>query len=417
LGVPSETEAVEGVHIKERDIGTLKGSEKVVCTYPPPAPPAVCMDTCGTAGDGVCQDGGWKAFGSMCEFGTDCSDCGSRLLLDPPPSPPVFPPPPPPKPLPPLPGTSSEAPGTSSEAGTVLVPAIRHTISFTAAGNIDSFDTVGVEGGLRSYLLCFEPGCTVELRVTQGSVNVEAVVTDTRVDGSSTTTVEAAAALSQESEAGLTKALGVTVQGTVTVSAPSNVLVQVKAAGSDTMDAGIAGSDDLGGLIAGATVGCLALVAALGAGGFYCYKKKTPPPWPANGEIVVSSTPPPPPANVEIVVSSPAPNNDAAHHAVTPTKQKEAPAQTVLPSAVSEPVVAASSGDKTLTAVLASCGLEHHAQRFEDESYTLEVAFRALNSGESMLKSDLRELNLTLGECQKLITKLKYAKGSSLPHD
>ena len=41
----------------------------------------VCMDTCGTAGDGVCQDGGWKAFGSMCEFGTDCSDCGSRLLF------------------------------------------------------------------------------------------------------------------------------------------------------------------------------------------------------------------------------------------------------------------------------------------------------------------------------------------------
>jgi hypothetical protein len=51
----------------------------------------ICLDTCGTAGDTVCQDGGWKAFGSMCEFGTDCSDCGPRLLLDPPPSPPVFP--------------------------------------------------------------------------------------------------------------------------------------------------------------------------------------------------------------------------------------------------------------------------------------------------------------------------------------
>ena len=52
----------------------------------------ICLDTCGTAGDGVCQDGGWKAFGSMCEFGTDCSDCGSRLPLDPPPSPPALPP-------------------------------------------------------------------------------------------------------------------------------------------------------------------------------------------------------------------------------------------------------------------------------------------------------------------------------------
>ena len=280
------------------------------------------------------------------------------------------------------------------------MPAIRHTISFTAAGTIDSFDTAGVKASLRSYLQCFEPDCTVELRVTQGSVNVEAVVTDLRGDGSSTATVEAAAALSQESEAGLTKALGVTVQGAVTVSAPSNVMVQVKAAGPDTIDAG--SDEDSGGLIAGAIVGCLALVAALGAGGFYCYKKKKTLPRPAN---------------VEIVVSSPAPNNDAARRAVTPTEQKEeAPAQTVLPSAVSQPVVAASSGDKTLTAVLASCGLEHRAKLFEDENYTLEVAFRALDSGESMLMSDLRELNLTLGECRKLITKLKYAKGSSLPN-
>ena len=172
-----------------------------------------------------------------------------------------------------------------------MVPAIRHTISFTAAGTIDSFDTAGVKAGLRSYLQCFEPGCTVELRVTQGSVNVEAVVTDWGGDGSSTVTVEAAAALSQESEAGLTKALGLTVQGAVTASAPSSVMVQVseseaKAAGLDAIDAG--SDEESGGLIAGAIVGCLALVAALGAGGFYCYKKKTPPLPPANVEVVVS---------------------------------------------------------------------------------------------------------------------------------
>ena len=62
----------------------------------PPPPPTICLDTCRTAIDTVCQDGGWGAMGDWCEFGTDCSDCGSRLLLDPPPSPPVFPPPPPP---------------------------------------------------------------------------------------------------------------------------------------------------------------------------------------------------------------------------------------------------------------------------------------------------------------------------------
>jgi hypothetical protein len=80
----------------------------------------------------------------------------------------------------------------------------------------------------------------------------------------------------------------VTVQGAVTVSAPSNVMVQVKAAGPDTIDAG--SNEDSGGLIAGAIVGCLALVAALGAGGFYCYKKKTPPPPPANVQVVLHMT-------------------------------------------------------------------------------------------------------------------------------
>ena len=53
------------------------------------------MDTCGTAGDGVCQDGGWAASGSMCELGTDCSDCGARPaavpVLDPVPAPPLPP--------------------------------------------------------------------------------------------------------------------------------------------------------------------------------------------------------------------------------------------------------------------------------------------------------------------------------------
>ena len=48
----------------------------------------ICLDTCGTAGDTICQDGGWGAYGSMCEFGTDCADCGSRLRLDRPPGPP-----------------------------------------------------------------------------------------------------------------------------------------------------------------------------------------------------------------------------------------------------------------------------------------------------------------------------------------
>jgi len=97
---------------------------------PPPhaPPPMICLDTCGTAGDAVCQDGGWGAYGSMCEFGADCADCGARLLIDPPPSPPRFPPPPPPAPSPPsesgqgdalADGPSSNVENSSSNVGAI----------------------------------------------------------------------------------------------------------------------------------------------------------------------------------------------------------------------------------------------------------------------------------------------------------
>ena len=171
------------------------------------------------------------------------------------------------------------------------MPAIRRTISFTVAGTIDSFDAAGVKDRLRSYLQCFEPDCTVELRVTEGSVNVEAVVTDTRDKDSSTATEEAAAALSRESEAELTKALGVTVQGDVTVSAPSSVMVQdskseVEDAGESAIDAG--NNEDSAGLIVGVVAGCLVLVVALAAGAAYCYQKKKAPP-PAKVQVGLSS--------------------------------------------------------------------------------------------------------------------------------
>ena len=71
----------------------------------------ICLDTCSTASDTVCQDGGWAASGNWCDFGTDCTDCGSRLLLDPPPSPPSFPPSPSAPPSAPWEDTSIEGGG------------------------------------------------------------------------------------------------------------------------------------------------------------------------------------------------------------------------------------------------------------------------------------------------------------------
>jgi len=77
---------------------------------PPPHPPVspgglTCLDTCIYAGSGVCGDGGPGAEGASCFLGTDCIDCGPRLIFPaapPPPAPPLIPPSPSPPPLPPL---------------------------------------------------------------------------------------------------------------------------------------------------------------------------------------------------------------------------------------------------------------------------------------------------------------------------
>lgn len=42
------------------------------------AAPQLCSDTCGTANDGDCDDGGPDSDFDVCEFGTDCGDCGPR---------------------------------------------------------------------------------------------------------------------------------------------------------------------------------------------------------------------------------------------------------------------------------------------------------------------------------------------------
>ena len=39
---------------------------------------AICTNTCEWARDGECDDGGEGSDYSVCDYGTDCSDCGSR---------------------------------------------------------------------------------------------------------------------------------------------------------------------------------------------------------------------------------------------------------------------------------------------------------------------------------------------------
>ena len=62
---------------------------------------------------------------------------------------------------------------------------------------------------------------------------------------------------------------------------------------------------------------------------------------------------------------------------------------------------------ESLAALLAACGLEHHASAFEAEGYTLETLLDAVKHGEEAAMRDLRELKLNLGECRKVIAQLK----------
>jgi hypothetical protein len=41
-------------------------------------PGTLCTDTCAFAGDDACDDGGPDSEFSVCDFGTDCTDCGPR---------------------------------------------------------------------------------------------------------------------------------------------------------------------------------------------------------------------------------------------------------------------------------------------------------------------------------------------------
>ena len=43
----------------------------------------ICLESCSYSNDGACDDGGESSDYSVCDFGTDCADCGTRMQLDP----------------------------------------------------------------------------------------------------------------------------------------------------------------------------------------------------------------------------------------------------------------------------------------------------------------------------------------------
>ena len=84
-----------------------------------------CRDACmdgNLISDGDCDDGGPGAEYTICPLGTDCSDCGIRYFLPPPPpsAPPGPPPPDPPSPPLPPPSPSPNPPAPPSAPQPVL---------------------------------------------------------------------------------------------------------------------------------------------------------------------------------------------------------------------------------------------------------------------------------------------------------
>ena len=78
---------------------------------PPPTPGEWrCTNTCPSAGYGACSDGGPGAEWSNCGLGTNCLDCGPRLIRPPPPPLPARPPSPAPLRPPPSPPPPSPSP-------------------------------------------------------------------------------------------------------------------------------------------------------------------------------------------------------------------------------------------------------------------------------------------------------------------
>ena len=433
----------------------------------------ICLDTCGTAGDTVCQDGGWGAFGSMCEFGTDCSDCGSRLLLDPPPSPPMFPPPPPPTSQPPPP--TPQPPGATTE----IVSAKEVTLVLKAVGTVEEYEAKAdsVKASLRRELRCFLPTCMLTVAVEAGSVILTVVATDTA--GAASQVESAAVALQAKPLDAMSSVLGITIEEVP--APPSAVAVPVQVtrlapsppptspavgvnsipehctvhdcegnlaegqakyqqavaagqqakdgwdglcrlsgqlhAGTSTSDSSLLTADsftdcncgidtasfgavsdcpdflalmeraceklracanpDSGaqdaspGLAIGLALGGCLLVAMLAAAVFVWHRKRrTQPP--------TSSASNAAPQQVDVIVTQPE------------SKTSGAP--------------------ESLAALLAACGLEHHEKTFKAEGYTLDTLLSSMEQGEEAVKSDLRELKLTLGECRQLINYLGASK-------
>lgn len=79
-GVICAPECTTHTECPSRCCGAIQDSVISVCYSAPCA--ALCINTCEYAYDGECDDGGPGSAFALCEYGTDCFDCGNRDAAD-----------------------------------------------------------------------------------------------------------------------------------------------------------------------------------------------------------------------------------------------------------------------------------------------------------------------------------------------
>lgn len=106
------------------------------------------------------------------------------------------------------------------------------TFELAVGGDVSSFDEsrqTSLKSSLRELLDCFEPDCGLELRISAGSVSVQAVLTipDASPSGNATSTLAATQSLLSQPLASLSASLNVDVESASTVAMQTGVSVPI----------------------------------------------------------------------------------------------------------------------------------------------------------------------------------------------
>ena len=107
----------------------------------------------------------------------------------------------------------STSPDSSADASLAATSDGDLELTFSVAGDLTDTTHATVEAGLRSYLQCTDPVCTVAMQLTAGSVHVVAAVND-----SAAASVTAVVALTRMTDDALADALGLAIEGGVSIT-------------------------------------------------------------------------------------------------------------------------------------------------------------------------------------------------------